>query len=54
VGRGYAGIENLSLIPSSVGACPVQNIGAYGAEVSETITRVKAVDLKSGEMKGFQ
>jgi UDP-N-acetylmuramate dehydrogenase len=53
VGRGYAGLENLSLIPSSVGACPVQNIGAYGAEVSEVITRVKAVNLKSGEVEVF-
>ncbi len=53
VGRGYAGLENLSLIPSTVGACPVQNIGAYGAEVSEVITRVKAVNLKSGEMEVF-
>ncbi len=53
VGRGYAGLENLSLIPSTVGACPVQNIGAYGAEVSEVITRVKAVNLKSGEVEIF-
>ncbi len=53
VERGYAGIENLSLIPGSVGASPIQNIGAYGTEVSETITRVKAVDLKSGELKSF-
>ncbi len=53
VGRGYAGLENLSLIPSTVGACPVQNIGAYGAEVSEVITRVKAVSLKTGEVEIF-
>ncbi len=53
VGRGYAGLENLSLIPSTVGACPVQNIGAYGAEVSEVITRVKAVNLKSGKVEIF-
>ena len=53
VERGYSGIENLSLIPSSVGASPIQNIGAYGTEVSETITRVKTVDLKSGDLKSF-
>ncbi len=53
VGRGYAGLENLSLIPSTVGACPVQNIGAYGAEVSKVITRVKAVNLESGKMEIF-
>lgn len=53
VARGYAGIENLSLIPSSVGACPVQNIGAYGTEARETITRVTAVDMNSGEARIF-
>ena len=53
VERGYSGIENLSLIPGSVGASPIQNIGAYGTEVSETITRVKTVDLKSGDLKSF-
>ena len=39
------GLENLSLIPGSVGACPIQNIGAYGQEVKNLITKVKAVDL---------
>ncbi len=53
VAQGFSGIENLSLIPSSVGACPVQNIGAYGSEVRETITRVEAVDINSGEQKIF-
>jgi UDP-N-acetylmuramate dehydrogenase len=43
--KGYAGIENLSLIPSSVGASPIQNIGAYGSEAKDTIVLVKAVDL---------
>ena len=52
-GTRILGIENLSLIPSSVGASPIQNIGAYGTEVSETITRVKTVDLKSGDLKSF-
>lgn len=53
VGKGYAGIENLSLIPSSVGASPVQNIGAYGTEVMDVITKVKAVELQNGIYKEF-
>ncbi len=44
VEHNLAGIEALSLIPGTVGACPVQNIGAYGQEVSNTITNVRAYD----------
>ena len=44
VGRGFHGLENLALIPGSVGACPIQNIGAYGCEVSEFIVAVEAFD----------
>jgi len=51
--RGYSGIENLSLIPSSVGASPIQNIGAYGTEVKDTIVLVKAVDIETGKHKEF-
>ena len=50
---GYAGLENLSLIPSSVGASPIQNIGAYGTEVKDTIVKVKAVDIHSGDLREF-
>ncbi len=39
--RGFAGLETLSGIPGTVGAAPIQNIGAYGHEVSELITRVR-------------
>ncbi len=46
VARGYAGFENLSGIPSSVGATPVQNIGAYGCEVGNTIEWVEVYDPK--------
>lgn len=53
VERGYSGIENLSLIPGSVGASPIQNIGAYGTEVSETILYVKTVDLTTGDLHTY-
>lgn len=48
VQNGWAGVECLSGIPGCVGASPVQNIGAYGQEVSETISRVEGIDLRSG------
>lgn len=47
VGEGLWGIENLSAIPSSVGAAPVQNIGAYGAEAKDAITVVEYFDVAS-------
>ena len=43
VKNGYSGLENLSLIPGSVGASPVQNIGAYGTEVKDLIDKVKTI-----------
>jgi UDP-N-acetylmuramate dehydrogenase len=49
VARGYQGLECLSGIPGRVGATPIQNVGAYGQEVGETITRVVAVDRERGE-----
>lgn len=49
VERDCAGIECLAGIPGSVGGTPVQNVGAYGQEVSDTITRVRAFDLRSTE-----
>lgn len=51
VEEGLAGIECLSGIPGLVGAAPIQNIGAYGQEVAETLVAVQALDLGSGEVR---
>ncbi len=48
VGDGLAGVECLSGIPGSVGATPIQNVGAYGQEVSQTVTRVRVLDRHGG------
>ena len=50
VARNCAGVECLSGIPGSVGGTPVQNVGAYGQEVSETVDSVLALDLKDGQL----
>jgi UDP-N-acetylmuramate dehydrogenase len=49
--QGLHGLENLALIPGSVGAAPVQNIGAYGVEVSERVAGVEVVDVASGAVE---
>lgn len=54
VNNGLWGIENLSIIPGTVGASAIQNIGAYGVEASELIEEVYFVDLVSGEEKIYR
>ncbi|MBC7503131.1 MAG: UDP-N-acetylmuramate dehydrogenase [Herminiimonas sp.] len=48
--QGLAGLENLSLIPGSVGASPIQNIGAYGLEVAERILSLRIFDFATGKV----
>jgi len=53
INSGFAGLETLSGIPGTVGAAPIQNIGAYGHEVSEFITRVRTYDRELKEIYTF-
>jgi len=51
--RGYWGLENLSQIPGTVGAAPIQNVGAYGVEVSALVDSVQAVSMSTGHVRTF-
>jgi UDP-N-acetylmuramate dehydrogenase len=53
VNHGFAGMENLSLIPGTVGASPVQNIGAYGVELDTIFELCKAFEIKTGQFRTF-
>ena len=53
VSNNFGGIENLTLIPGSVGAAPIQNIGAYGQELSDTIESLKGIFIEDGTVKSF-
>ena len=53
ISQNYGGLENLSLIPGHVGTSPIQNIGAYGVEVKDVITKVEGIDISTTKRVEF-
>ena len=51
--QNWAGVENLSLIPGTVGAAPMQNIGAYGVEIKDTFKELTAFNIETGKFQVF-
>ena len=51
--QNFGGLENLSLIPGNVGATPIQNIGAYGTEIKDTLTSCEAINIENQEIQTF-
>ncbi len=53
IGQDFGGLENMSLIPGNVGTTPIQNIGAYGTEIKDTMVSCQAIEIATGNLRTF-